>query len=257
MTPDKLLACHVAVAASMALAFSLLSSSSALAGMTDLETGDKCVGTECFGTEPGEIGTDRAPPADNSLSEVTTEDCSSADAQRIGFAVKWLQDNLPLIDAKMAESVILQSWPGNSRENFADKLDKRLKFVCISQKNKCSGLFGITYPVFAQKRVNLCTSTINDAADHDPYTMDALYIHTVSHEIGHLIRLNAHGNDCVKRFTEPTFSDALGFAAEYAFRGIPYDPAVYTKGCPGQSAPERFDLSDKLNNMEQPIQSEK
>lgn len=250
-------ASHAVVSASAALAFSLLTSSSAQAGMTDLETGETCWGTECGDPEPGEITTDRSTPAVDPLSKVTTEDCSSADAQRIGFAVKWLQDNMHLIDAKMQQSTVLMSWPGNSRENFEDKLHKDLKFVCINQKNKCSGLFGIVYPVFAQQRVNLCTATINDAADNDPAEMDALYIHTVGHEVGHLVRLNTHGKDCVERFTDPSFSGAVGFAAEYAFRGTPYDPKIYTNGCPGQAALEPFSLEDKLNNMEKPVQAEK
>jgi predicted Zn-dependent protease len=63
--------------------------------------------------------------------------------------------------------------------------------------------------------VALCTDNIDGAAGPISSNRDALYIHVISHEIGHLVRLNGHASNC-------SFSDALGFAAEYAFRGIPY-----------------------------------
>lgn len=193
-------------------------------------------------------------------SNITVEDCSNSDAQRIGFAVDWLKDNMALIDAKMRQSPHLMFWPDNSRENFREKLDKDLKFVCINEKNKCDpdpsgSLYGRTYPVAAQKRINLCTVNIN-AATGDPTLRDAFYISTISHEIGHLVRLNGHTKDCVKNYTDPSFSGALGLAAEYAFRGISYDPGYYTKHCPGQSLPP-FDWRDKLGNMEKPMILEK
>lgn len=241
--------------ATVSVACFLLSVSPARAGLTNQETGETCWGAGCLpGGENPSGSAGNAPSASALPSNVTTEDCTGADTQRIGDAIIWLKNNLPLIDAKMAQSSHLMSWPGNSRENFQEKLDKPLKFVCINQKNKCDDLYGIVYPVFAQKRVNLCTTNINDDANGSAHASSALYIQTISHEIGHLIRLNAHGSDCWKRYEEPGFSHAVGFAAEYAFRNIPYDPAVYTAGC--SSAPQPVVITDKFGN-EIPIQAEK
>jgi len=80
-------------------------------------------------------------------------------------------------------------WPGNSRENFKEKLRKDLKFVCISEKKKCGKLPGIVYPVVAQKRVNLCTNSMRDAADYLGIPNKVLYVHVVVHDVGHLVRL--------------------------------------------------------------------
>jgi hypothetical protein len=184
---------------------------------------------------------------------VRADDCSVADDGRIRFAVAWLQDNVPLITAKMMESTHLMSWPGNSRENFEQKLNRDLKFVCISQKDKCEDLWGIVYPVVAQGRINLCSAQIRQAAGSDPVKLDALFIHVVAHEIGHLVRLNAHKNDCEERYTDPGFSYAVGLAAEYAFLDEPYDPSRYTAGC----RPPPFDWTRKVENMEKPLQSQK
>ena len=245
-----------AILASVTLAVSLLSVPSGRAGMEDLNTGDKCQGIDCVGWNP--------PPATGSggytlPNNVTTEDCSSADSERIGRSVEWLQDHLSLIDDKMAESIYLVSWPGNSRENFKEKLDKDLKFVCINQKDKCNRLVGKVYPVFAQKRVNLCTTAINQAANG--VQRDASYVGIIAHEIGHLVRLNNHTpfsySTCEARFTNGSFSDAVGFAAEYAFRGVPYDPVSLIEDNCRPPQPEPFDWTRKPENMEPPILSEK
>jgi hypothetical protein len=203
---------------------------------------------------PFQTDINTGPPPVYLPPNVTTEDCSVADSRRIGDAVTWLKNNIPAITHKMLESPDLMSWPGNTRENFEEKLDKDLKFYCISQKNKCDDLFGIVHPVVAQKRINLCSAQINESGGSDSAAIDALYVGVVAHEIGHLIRLNTHPGGCVTRFTDGSFSDALGFAAEYAFRGIPYDPKAYAGGCPGLD-PQPFSWEDKLNNMEQPIQA--
>ena len=195
--------------------------------MTDQGTGERCLGTGCM--EDGDdlpIQTDPStgPPPVYLPPNVTTEGCSSADSRRIGDAVTWLKNNIPAISAKMAESSYLMSWPGNTREKFEEKLDKDLEFHCISQKNKCDDLLGVTYPVFAQQRVNLCSAEIDASGGGDAAKTDGLYIQVVAHEIGHLIRINTHQGGCITRFTDGSFSDALGFAAEYAFRGEPYTP---------------------------------
>ena len=146
---------------STALGALSLGMSSAGAGMTDQGTGERCLGTGCMedGDElPIQTDPNTGPPPVYLPPNVTTEGCSSADSRRIGNAVTWLKNNIPAISAKMAESSYLMSWPGNTREKFEEKLDKDLEFHCISQKNKCDDLLGVTYPVFAQQRVNLCSA---------------------------------------------------------------------------------------------------
>jgi len=248
---------RAAVFATVALAFSLVSSSSSHASMTDQATGERCVGIDCADKAPPVADKNPVPVTPSYVlpSNVTTEGCSSTDSKRIGQAVEWLQDNLTSIGAKMLESSpYLMYWPGNSRENFREKLDKDLKFVCINEKDKCNRLWGITYPIVAQQRINLCTTNLNQAGGGDAVKTDSLYVHVVAHEIGHLVRLNAHSSSCVKRYTEGTFSDALGFAAEYAFLGIPYDPWKLVEQACGH---EPFDWTRKQENMEPPLQAEK
>jgi hypothetical protein len=220
--------------------------------MTNTETGEQCWGTGCIDDEdelPGGSGSDKpGPSGPSSLANITVENCSSVASQRISFAVSWLQNNMAAIDETMRQSGVLMSWPGNSRENFEDKLHKSLKFECINQKNKCAGLWGRVVPILHQKRVALCTDTIDASAGYVPSRMDELYIHVIGHEIAHLVRLNDHAGNC-------GFSAAVGFAAEYGFRGDPYQ-GDSTGPC---AAPSSFDLSDKLNsgNMDKPIVSSK
>ena len=244
--------------ATVALAFPLLSSSPSHAGMTDQVTGEKCQGIDCADGTPPVADKNPVPvtPSYTLPSNITTEGCSSTDSKRIGQAVEWLQDNLTLVGAKMLQSSpYLMYWPGNSRENFSEKLDKHLKFVCINEKNKCDDLWGIVYPVAAQQRINMCTTNLNQAGNGNEFTTASKYVHNVAHEIGHLIRINVHSGSCVKRYTEGTFSDALGFAAEYAFLGTPYPAwSLVEKHCGGL---EPFDWTRKQENMEPPLQSQK
>ena len=235
--------------ASAACAAFLASGPGAHAGKTDLETGEQCWGTGCINAGdqevPGGSGSnDSGPAGPVLLSNITTKDCSDTTSQRISKSVAWLQNNMSAIDATMRGSNILMFWPDNSRENFEDKLQKDLKFVCINQKNKCNSLWGRTVPVLHQKRVALCTDSIDDSAGHSAARMDQLYIQVIAHEIGHLVRLNGHAGDC-------SFSYAVGFAAEYGFRGIPYS-AGHLGPC---SDPYGFDLEDKLTsgNMDKPL----
>ena len=235
--------------ASAALAAFLASGSGAYAGKTDLETGEQCWGTGCIDAGDQELpgGSGSNDPGSSGpilLSNITTEDCSDAAARRISNSVAWLQNNMSAIDATMQGSNILMFWPGNSRENFEEKLHKDLEFACINGKNKCDRLWGRTVPVIHQKRVALCTNSIDDGAGHNAARMDQLYIHVIAHEIGHLVRLNGHAGNC-------GFSYALGYAAEYGFRGIPYQ-AASTGPC---RDPFGFDIDDKLSsgNMDKPL----
>jgi hypothetical protein len=133
----------------------------------------------------------------------------------------------------------LMDWPGQSRTKFKKKVKKDLKFFCINEKKKCkveegdtSLLLGQVVPVFAQKRINLCTKNLQTAADNRGVSVMSKYVGVISHEIAHLIRLNAHRTNCKKKYTMPRFSQSVGFAAEYAYRGEYYNSSSYTKFCP-------------------------
>lgn len=249
---------RAAAFATVALAFSLVSSSSSHAGMTDQATGEGCQGIDCADGTPPVVDKNPVPvtPSYTLPSNVTTEGCSSTNSKRIGQAVEWLQVNLTAIDKTMADLPNLMGWPGNSKENFREKLYKDLKFVCINQKNKCADLWGIVYPIVAQGQINMCTANLNRAGGGNARITDLLYVHNVAHEIGHLVRLNSHSRTCVARYTEGTFSDALGYAAEYAFLGIPYDASgLVERNCGVELGP--FDWTRKQDNMEPPLQSQK
>jgi hypothetical protein len=136
-TNDHAPALHAAILPSTILAFSLTPDAPARAGMTNTESGEQCWGTGCIDpgnqTLPGGSGSDK--PGSGSpylLPNIDVENCSDTAARRISFAVSWLQDNLNTIDATMEASNVLMSWPGNSRQNFEDKLHKDLKFECIN-----------------------------------------------------------------------------------------------------------------------------
>jgi hypothetical protein len=227
----------------------------ARAGIENQETGEQCWGGDCSHMNDGPSGGGGSTPGDSGPANVETNDCSALETEKIEFAVEWLSENLPLIDDQMGHNGLMD-WPGNSRENFKDKLSKELKFYCINEKNKCDdgGLKGIVHPVVAQKRINLCTQNIRDDADARGISRQSRYIHTIAHEIGHLVRINAHRNDCREEFTDPRFSTALGMAAESAHRGVDYDAddfiALY---CPAASMPDWEDIVEEKKNNEPPI----
>jgi hypothetical protein len=147
----------------------------------------------------------------------------------------------------------LMSWPGNSRANFDEKLDRQLKFYCINDKNKCEdgSLKGIVHPVVAQQRINLCSQNIRDDADARGISRQSFYIHVIAHEIAHLVRINAHHSSCSEEFTNPRFSGALGLAAEAAHRGVNYDADEFLAWyCPATPQPDWRDIvEDKRNNQ--------
>ncbi|MBT3236639.1 MAG: hypothetical protein HN353_11850 [Bdellovibrionales bacterium] len=169
---------------------------------------------------------------------IKTVGCNSGETQKIKSAVRWLKNNISKIDQKMGRNDLM-NWPGNSRNKFIKKLDKTLKFHCISQKNRCYNdpnkpgyLLGRVVPVFNQKRVNLCTNNIRTYASDWSRSRLAMYIHVIAHEIAHLVRLNAHRNQCVDKYENPRFSQSVGFAAEYAFASDNYNSADYSSLCP-------------------------
>ncbi len=173
-----------------------------------------------------------------SAGTIKTYDCSETEAKKIKDAVSWLKNNLGKIDQKMGKNKLMD-WPGNSRTKFKNKLDKTLKFYCISHKSKCGAdpkkpgyLLGKVYPVFAQKRVNLCTNNIRTYAKKWGRDKLSIYIHVIAHEIGHLVRVNGHRNKCADKYTKPRFSQSLGLASEYAHAGDTYNSNDYTVLCP-------------------------
>ncbi|MEM8950400.1 MAG: hypothetical protein AAGA21_12160 [Pseudomonadota bacterium] len=247
----------------LTLAVSLgLSSTAVRAGIENPETGEQCWGQDCSdindssgaSTSPGGGGGGYV-----TLPNVTTYDCTSDRTEMIDQSVRWLQNNLNLVDAQMGRNGLMD-WPGNSEENFEEKLYKDLKIYCINDKNKCQnrvGLLGIVHPVVAQKRVNLCGQNIEANAAILGIDQQSLYVSTVAHEIGHLVRVNGHRNGCADRFRRPRFSQAVGLAAEAAHRGIDYDADDwFVTGCPTGTASSGAGGFDVIDNKLQapPIQ---
>jgi len=245
----------------------LFNSGRVFAGKSNLDTGEQCWGAGCIETDKDLPTNSGSSSGSNSAGgflpgNITTPDCSDSDRDKIAAAVTWLEHNVALIDAKMEESDHLMFWPRNSRENFREKFDQTLKIVCINQKNKCDPdplgrRLGISYPGVAQSRINLCTDNIRAVATDDGVPNEAIFARTIAHEVGHLIRINAHRSDCVRTFEEPRFSRSLGFAAQYAYLGVPYDPKEYTSRCPEPTAVAPFDWTRKSENMEVPLEAQK
>ena len=157
------------------------------------------------------------------------KDCTSADKTAIRSAVVWLKNNISKVDAKMGKNKLMD-WPGKSRGKFLKKLDKKLKFVCKHDKNKClpnedgTVLFGKVVPVFKQRTIQLCTQNFSGQQHH--------FVGTIAHEIAHLIRLNAHRLKCKDKYTKPRFSQSVGLAAKHAYRSTAYNASDYTRYCP-------------------------
>jgi len=207
--------------AACTLVCGLLISVNASAGKTNIETDERCTGLECPGLEDIEIP-DRPPSSTVWVANVETYGCNDLERNKIHIAVDWLSHHMNAIGGQLGRNGLLD-WPGNSRENFEEKLEKKLKFHCINEKDKCNGLLGIVYPVVAQKRVNICANSIRDQADRLNIPRKALYVHVVAHEIGHLVHLNSHRSACDDYYSNPRFSQSLGLAAEFAYRGLTYD----------------------------------
>jgi hypothetical protein len=235
----------------------LLITADARAGIENQQTGEKCWGGDCSDmVGGGSTGSGSANSGGSSwrLANVETYDCTASETEKIHVGVGWLQDNLPAIDHQMGRNGLMD-WPGNSRENFEDKLHKDLKFHCINEKNKCDkGIGGITYPVVAQQRINICTDTIADGHFRQVTTEQSSYIGTIAHEIGHLVRWNGHGSDC-------GFSMSLGFAAEVAHLGVDYDADDFLGGwCPSPpstSMPSWQDIIEMKQEQKPPLTSSK
>jgi hypothetical protein len=206
------------------------------AGIEDQDTGEQCWGPDCFNT-----GQDIPPSSGDSgggyvtLSNVEIFDCTDEETEAIDQSVRWLKANMAAIDGQMGRNSLMD-WPGNSRANFVDKLNSELHFYCINDKNKCENkpdLLGKVYPVFAQKRVNICgdnirywagwTGPVLESLGYATLDEQTLYTSVVAHEIGHLIRVNTHRANCERSYTQARFSKALGLAVEAAGRGIDYD----------------------------------
>lgn len=161
--------------------------------------------------------------------DITFKDCSASDKANIKSAISWLKSNVSKIDAKMGKNGLMD-WPGKSRKKWLAKLDKDLRFVCKNSKKKCTRvsksntvLYGQVVPVFQQKTVQLCTNHFTQGMSD--------YVGTIAHEIGHLVRLNAHRTNCKKACEKPRFSQSIGLAAEYAYGGGNYSAANCKKYC--------------------------
>jgi hypothetical protein len=253
----------IRVLPAMALSFFVIAAAGgeARAGIENQETGEKCWGGDCSDMSGGGSsgnGSGNSGGSTWSLANVETYDCTGNETEKIHVAVGWLQDNLSALDEQMGRNGLMD-WPGNSRENFEDKLDKQLKFYCINDKNKCEdGTLGaIVYPVVAQQRINLCTENM---ADHvrPVSTEQSYYVHVIAHEIGHLVRLNAHRPDCRDRYTDPRFSMAVGLAAEVAHLGVDYDADDFLGlFCPTTPMPSWEDIIEMKQEQKPPLTASK
>jgi hypothetical protein len=242
--------------AALGLLLTTAAGGDARAGMENLETGERCWGSDCWDPDgAGSSGGAGTSGGGTWLANVETHDCKDLEAEKIVVGVRWLQDNLAAIDAQMGRNGLM-AWPGNSRANFEQKLSKQLKFYCINDKNKCEdgSLRGIVHPVVAQKRINLCTQNMRDDADARGISRQSYYIHLIAHEIGHLVRINAHRSDCRERFSNPRFSQALGLAAEAAHRGVSYDADQFLSWyCPTTAQPDWQDIIEDKQHNEPPL----
>jgi hypothetical protein len=248
------LTCALPVAA-LCLLLTTATGGDARAGMENLETGEKCWGGDCSHMNDGaSSGSGGGSTGSSGPANVETYDCTAAETADIELAVEWLSENLSAIDGQMGRNGLM-NWPGNSRENFRDKLSKELKFYCINDKNKCGdgGLKGIVHPVVAQKRINLCAQNIRDDASSRGISRQSRYIHTIAHEIGHLVRINAHRSGCSERFTNPRFSMALGLAAEAAHRGIDYDASEFVAWYCATTPPSWEEIIEMKQNQKPPM----
>jgi hypothetical protein len=161
-------------------------------------------------------------------ADVSFKDCSKKDKSKIKDALSWLKKNMKKIDKKMGKNRLMD-WPGKSRSKFVAKLSKNLKFVCKNSKKKCKPkkdgtiLLGKVVPVFKQKTIQLCTNNFFDGSVN--------YVSTIAHEIAHLIRLNAHRTDCVKKYKNPRFSKSVGLAVYHAYLNKAYNYKSYITRC--------------------------
>jgi len=243
----------------LCLLFTTVAGGVARAGIENQETGEQCWGGDCSHMSDSGSSSGGAGNSGGStwwLANVETHDCTASETEKIHIGVGWLQDNLPALDQQMGRNGLMD-WPGNSRENFEDKLFKELKFYCINQKKKCDkGIGGITYPVVAQQRINLCTENIADGV-RQVSTEQSSYIRTIAHEIGHLVRWNGHSSNCRERYTDPGFSMALGLAAEVAHLGVDYDADDFLSLCPTRPMPDWQDIIEMKQEQKPPMTASK
>lgn len=222
------------------------------AGTMNLETGEQCWGENCWDSDDlptaGTSGSGGSAPVSPDL---TVHDCSVADEALVRDAINWLSQSLSLVDGHMGQDTLMD-WPGNTRGNFEDKLWSGLDIYCIDQKNKCTPkedgeLLGVTYPVVAPKRINLCAGNLRRRSGMSELTS---FVHTIAHEIGHLIRANVHRPSCAERYNNPRFSQAIGLAAECAHRGITYDANDFRRErCPSAASDSTHATAEEIIEM--------
>lgn len=254
MARNPISSCLRTATALCLLTATMAAGGAARAAMENPQTGETCRGADCAnmgGTSSPGSGTGSSGGDPWRLANVETYDCTGQETEKIHIGVEWLQDNLPAIDRQMGRNGLMD-WPGNSRENFEQKLSKQLKFHCINDKKKCDkGIGGITYPVVAQQRINICTDNIADGHFRQVTTEQSSYIGTIAHEIGHLVRWNGHSSDC-------GFSMSLGFAAEVAHLGVDYDADDFLGGwCPSTPMPSWEEIIEMKQNQKPPMSASK
>ena len=91
--------------AALGLLLTTAAGGDARAGMENLETGERCWGSDCWdsGGAGGSSGTGTSGGS-TWLANVETHDCNDLEADKIVVGVRWLQDNLAAIDAQMGRN---------------------------------------------------------------------------------------------------------------------------------------------------------
>ena len=174
-------------------------------------------------------------------TEYIWKECSSSDRRQIKASIRWLKSNMNKLDAKMGKNG-LKDWPGWSRKKFIKKLDKKLKIRCRRSDSKmCTPkqvsenltqtTRGRVIPILHQRRIDLCLDNIENSGKSTQEDQAHL-TSVIAHEIAHLVRLNAHRTNCVKKYKKPRFSQSVGLATFHAYMGTRYRSSEYTSRCP-------------------------
>lgn len=185
------------------------------------------------------------------LAQADASSCSGADQSRIRAALNWLKVHLTDVDAKLGKNGLM-NWPANEREAFRAKLNSPLQFICVDPTAiadataageatlRCAPdydnpLLSRIRPIIGQKRITLCMVNLREYAQRWSIPPQAALIHLIASSISQTLRVEEKRSDCAASYSSPIFSEALGFAAQSAYRGVDYDDERYRRDCPQRS----------------------